>query len=71
MVWHHECNEQYLSNFKNLKLIVRYGVGVNIDLQYCKKRKIKVANTPDYGVDEVVIQRYHDYVFCQINWNIR
>ena len=54
LVWHHECNEQYLSNFKNLKLIVRYGVGVdNIDLQYCKKRKIKVANTPDYGVDEV------------------
>ena len=25
----------------------------NIDLQYCKKRKIKVANTPDYGIDEV------------------
>ena len=25
----------------------------NIDLEYCELNKIKVANTPDYGVDEV------------------
>lgn len=54
LVWHHECDSEYLSKFKNLKLIVRYGVGVdNIDLEYCELNKIKVANTPDYGVDEV------------------
>lgn len=54
LVWHKSCDQSYLKKFKNLKLIVRYGIGVdNIDLEYCKKNKIKVANTPDYGVDEV------------------
>ena len=32
--------------------IVRYGVGVdNIDLDAARKRRIKVANIPDYGAD--------------------
>ena len=54
LVWHKNCDREYLKNFKKLKLIVRYGVGVdNIDLNYCKKKKIKVANTPDYGISEV------------------
>ncbi len=54
LVWHKNCDKRYLNNFKNLKLIVRYGVGVdNIDLVYCKEKKIKVANTPDYGISEV------------------
>ena len=55
LVWHKNCDRRYLNNFKNLKLIVRYGVGVdNIDLVYCKEKKIKVANTPDYGISEVI-----------------
>ena len=54
LVWHKTCDKEYLKKFKKLKLIVRYGVGTdNIDLNYCKERKIKVANTPDYGVSEV------------------
>ena len=33
---------------------MRYGVGYdNIDIEYCKKNNILVANTPDYGIDEV------------------
>ena len=74
LVWHKNCDKQYLSNFKKLKLIVRYGVGIdNIDLNYCKKNKIKVANTPDYGISEVsdtslamimyFIRRIGDYNF--------
>ena len=54
LVWHQKCNKAFLENFPNLKVIIRYGVGVdNIDLNYAKKNNIKVANTPDYGVDEV------------------
>ncbi|MDR6267003.1 C-terminal binding protein [Roseobacter sp. N2S] len=36
----------------NLKLVVRYGVGVdNIDLDAATKRSIYVANVPDYGAE--------------------
>jgi len=36
------------------RIIVRYGVGVdNIDLEAARKKKIYVANVPDYGSDEV------------------
>jgi D-3-phosphoglycerate dehydrogenase len=39
---------------KNLKAIVRYGVGVdNIDLEAASERHVVVANVPDYGVEEV------------------
>ena len=54
LVWHQKCNKKYLDKFPNLKAIIRYGVGTDdIDLELAKKRSIKVANTPDYGVDEV------------------
>lgn len=37
-----------LENFKKLELISRVGIGLNnIDLNYAKKKKIKVAYTPD------------------------
>lgn len=36
----------------NLKVIVRYGVGVdNVDLEHAKSRGIYVANVPDYGAE--------------------
>ncbi len=36
------------------KAIVRYGAGVdNVDLDAARERGIKVANVPDYGVEEV------------------
>ncbi len=54
LVWHKEINESFFKKYPSVRAIVRYGVGYdNIDLEYCKKNKIIVANTPDYGVDEV------------------
>ncbi len=39
----------------NLKVVVRYGVGVdNVDLDYAKSRGIYVANVPDYGAENEV-----------------
>ena len=50
LVWHKEINESFLKKYPLIRAIVRYGVGYdNIDLEYCKKNKIIVANTPDYG----------------------
>ena len=54
LVWHKEINESFFKKYPLIRAIVRYGVGYdNIDLEYCKKNKIIVANTPDDGVDEV------------------
>jgi len=54
LVWHKEINKEFLQKYKNIRAIVRYGVGVdNIDLKTCKELKIRVCNTPDYGIDEV------------------
>jgi D-3-phosphoglycerate dehydrogenase len=37
-----------------LRGIVRYGIGIdNIDLEAARERRIKVANVPDYGSEEV------------------
>lgn len=36
------------------RAIVRYGIGVdNVDLEAARERRIHVANTPGYGIDEV------------------
>lgn len=36
----------------NLKVIVRYGVGVdNVDIDHANRRGIKIANVPDYGAE--------------------
>ena len=54
LVWHKIVDEEFLINHPSIRAIVRYGVGYdNIDLASCKKRNIIVANTPDYGIDEV------------------
>ena len=54
LVWHLNINQDFLNKFSSIRAIVRYGVGYdNIDLELCRERKIIVANTPDYGVDEV------------------
>ena len=37
--------------------VIRYGIGVdNIDLEAARERRIRVANVPDYGTDEVSSQ---------------
>ena len=54
LVWHKVINEDFFIKYPSIKAIVRYGVGYdNIDIDFCKKKNILVANTPDYGIDEV------------------
>ena len=54
LVWHQKIDKNYLSQFPNLKAVIRYGVGYDmIDLLELKKRKIALCNVPDYGIDEV------------------
>ncbi len=39
-----------LDLFPNLKVVQRYGVGVdNVNVEYANKRGIAVCNTPQYG----------------------
>jgi D-3-phosphoglycerate dehydrogenase len=46
--------ESILSRCPDLKVIVRYGVGVdNVDLEAATARKVMVCNVPDYCIDEV------------------
>jgi len=45
-----EIDDQFLSRMKNLKAIVRYGVGYdNIDLDAVNRTSVKVANVQGYG----------------------
>ncbi len=47
-------NEQILEHFNNLKFIARPGSGLeNIDLDYCKKNKIRVFRSPEGNRDAV------------------
>ena len=54
LVWHKIIDKKFLNKYPSIRAIVRYGVGFdNIDIDYCRKKNIIVANTPDYGIDEV------------------
>ena len=54
LVWHKDVNRAYLSQFKNLKGMIRYGVGTdNLDFEEANRRNLYICNTPDYGIDEV------------------
>jgi D-lactate dehydrogenase len=49
-----ELNESVLKQFSNLKLIATMSTGVeHIDVDYCKKNNIIVANVPSYGENTV------------------
>ena len=49
-----KITEKTFKNLKNLKVIARYGVGLDsIDLEQAKNYNVKVKNVPDYCVDEV------------------
>lgn len=46
--------EAAIEEMSRCRAIVRYGVGVdNIDLEAARRRRIPVANVPDYGAEEV------------------
>eukprot|EP01080_Neovahlkampfia_damariscottae_P004168 gene4168-7478_t len=53
--WHTDIfTKEELEKFKNLKGIVRIGMGFdNVDIQTCGERGIVVSNVPDYGTEEV------------------
>lgn len=54
LVWHALVTPNYLERFPRLVAVVRYGVGVdNLALPHLGKAGIRVANTTDYGIDEV------------------
>tara|TARA_B100001250_G_C19810694_1_gene795565 strand:- start:151 stop:1095 length:945 start_codon:yes stop_codon:yes gene_type:complete len=54
LVWHQLIDRKYLSEFPNLKGLVRYGVGFdNVVLEDVKERNLIFCNTPDYGTNEV------------------
>jgi len=71
-----KCNEQTLSELKNLKLICVAATGYdNVDLEYCKEHGIGLCNVPGYSTDSVAqvsvalamnlathIPEYTDYV---------
>ena len=49
-----KCNAATLDNSKNLKLICVAATGYdNVDLEYCKSRKIGLCNVPGYSTDSV------------------
>ncbi len=42
-----KVNREFLDRCKNLKLVVRLGVGLdNVDVEYAKKRGVEIRNTP-------------------------
>ena len=49
-----ERTKKVMDSLPNLKMIVRYGVGVDtIDIEEATKHNIQVCNVPDYGMNEV------------------
>ena len=54
LVRHTTIDDIFLSEMKNLKAIVRYGVGYdNIDVEACSRHGIKVANVQGYANNSV------------------
>ncbi len=50
LVRHTIIDEEFLSSMKNLKAVVRYGVGYdNVDIDACSRHGIKVANVQGYA----------------------
>jgi D-3-phosphoglycerate dehydrogenase len=50
LVRHTRIDEEFLSKMKNLKAVVRYGVGYdNIDIEACTRFGVKVANVQGYA----------------------
>lgn len=49
-----KVTKEVIDNAEKLKLIIRAGIGLdNVDLEYCKKKKIEVKNTPGLSTNAV------------------
>lgn len=54
IVQYAHITKKVMENLPELKMIVRYGVGVDtVDVKEATKRNIQVCNVPDYGMNEV------------------
>ncbi|MDI6600828.1 MAG: C-terminal binding protein [Thermoanaerobacteraceae bacterium] len=54
LVQYAPITKKVFEELKNLKIVVRYGVGVDcVDLKAATKHGVYVCNVPDYGVEEV------------------
>lgn len=54
IVQYAKITKKVMDSLPNLKMIVRYGVGVDtIDIEEATKHNIQVCNVPDYGMNEV------------------
>ena len=54
LIRHTIINEEFLSKMKNLKAVVRYGIGYdNIDVGACTRHGVKVANVQGYASHSV------------------
>lgn len=50
LVRHTPIDEEFLAHCKNVKAVVRYGVGYdNVDVETCTRRGVKVANVQGYA----------------------
>ncbi len=49
-----KTDKKFLKKFKNLKIVSVFGIGFDgVDLNYCKKNKIVITNTPKVLTDDV------------------
>lgn len=54
IVQYAKISEKVMDALTGLKLVVRYGVGVDtVDLKAASERGVQVCNVPDYGMNEV------------------
>jgi len=54
LVNHAFITSKFISRLTNCQVILRYGIGVdNVDVKAAHERGIKVANVPDYCIEEV------------------
>ena len=54
LVRHTKIDDEFLSKMKNLKAVVRYGIGYdNIDVDACTRFNVKVANVQGYATHSV------------------
>lgn len=54
LVNHALITSKFISRLTNCQIILRYGIGVdNVDIKAAHERGIKVANVPDYCIEEV------------------
>ncbi len=54
LVNHALITSKFISRLTNYQVILRYGIGVDsVDVKAAHERGIKVANVPDYCIEEV------------------